>query len=79
MDKGVSKLVSYFVVSPSRQVRIPCDGPLDAQHAKQKLEEEMKHAGLLPDVEIKVEAPKKPLPRAHPQPKTKRSTKLRYK
>src|ERR1700684_62734 len=55
-----------FVVSKSRMVRIPCDGPIDAEIASRKREEEMEAAGLQPDVEI--EYVKKPVPRARPEP-----------
>jgi len=70
-------MVDRYVVSKSRMVRIPCDGPLDAQMAGGKLEDEMKAAGLQPDVEN--EYPKKQIPRARPDPGRKRNTKLRYK
>jgi len=71
------QMVDRFVVSKSRMVRIPCDGPLTAQVERLKLEQEMEAAGLQPDVEI--EYPKKSTPRARPEPGRKRSTKLRYK
>jgi hypothetical protein len=70
-------MVNRYVVSKSRMIRIPCDGPLTAQIEKLKLEGEMETAGLLPDVEI--EYPKKPVPRARPELSRKRNTKLRYK
>lgn len=66
-----------FVVSRSRMVRIPCDGPVTAQIARCKLEQEMKAAGVEPDVEI--ELPEKPLLRARASAGGKRSTKLIYK
>lgn len=65
------------VVSKSRMVRIPCDGPLTAQIERCKLEESIRAAGGQPDVEI--EYPKKPLPHARPESGRKRNTKLRYK
>lgn len=70
-------MVDRYVVSKSWMVRIPCDGPLTAQIARCKLEEEMKAAGQQPDVEI--EFLKKPRPRARASAGHKRSTKLRYK
>jgi len=70
-------MVDYCVVSKSRMVRIPCDGPLTAQLERLKLKKEMEAAGLRPDVEIEIA--KKPIPRARPGPGHKRSTKLRYK
>lgn len=72
-------MVSYYVVSPSRMVRIPCQGPLDAQHEKEQLEEQLKRSGLTSDVEIRIETAKKPAPRARPESGHKRSTKLRSK
>jgi hypothetical protein len=54
-------MVDRYVVSKSRMVRIPCDGPLTAQIERLKLEESMKAAGEQPDVEI--EYSKKPRPR----------------
>jgi hypothetical protein len=70
-------MADRYVVSKSRMVRIPCDGPLTAQVERLRLEREMQAAGLRPDVEI--EYPKKPVLRARPEPRRKRGTKLRYK
>jgi hypothetical protein len=70
-------MVDRYVISKSRRVRIPCDGPLTAQVERDKLEESMKAAGEQPDVEI--EYPGKPRQRAHPEAGRKPSTKLRYK
>ena len=70
-------MTDRYVVSKSRMVRIPCDGPLTAQVERLKLEHEMEAAGLQPDVEI--EYPKEPTPRARPEAGYKRGTKLRYK
>jgi hypothetical protein len=70
-------MVDRYVVSKSRMVRIPCDGPLTAQIERCKLEKLIIAAGQQPDVEI--EYPKKPLPRARAQSARKSSTKLRYK
>jgi hypothetical protein len=72
-----SEMVDRYVVSKSRMVRIPCDGPLTAQIESCKLEEVMKAAGQQPDVEI--EFPKKPVSRARGESRRKQSTKLRYK
>ena len=68
-------MVDRYVVSKSRMVRIPCDGPLTAQIERCKLEEEIKAAGQQPDVEI--EFPKKPRPRARSLSARKRNTRLR--
>jgi hypothetical protein len=59
-------MADRYVVSKSRMVRMPCDGPLDAQVERCKLEEQMEAAGLQPDVEI--EFAKKPVLRARPDP-----------
>jgi hypothetical protein len=71
-----SEMIDRYVVSKSRQVRIPCDGPLTAQIERAQLEESMKAAGREPDVEI--EYLKKP-PQARAGAGRKRSTKPRYK
>jgi hypothetical protein len=68
-------MIDRYVMSKSRKVRIPCDGPLTAQIERSKQEESMKAAGLEPDVEI--EYLKKPLPRTRASAGRKRSTKLR--
>jgi hypothetical protein len=39
-------MVDRYVVSKSRMVRIPCDGPLTAQVERHKPEEEMEAAGF---------------------------------
>ena len=70
-------MVDRYVVSKSRIVRIPCDGPLTAQIERAKLEQEMTAAGYPLDVEI--EFPKKQRPRARHIVRRKRGTKLRYK
>jgi hypothetical protein len=70
-------MVDRYVVSKSRMVRIPCDGPLTAQIERVKLEQAMKAAGLQPDVEI--ERVKEPRRRARTKATRKRGTKLRYK
>jgi hypothetical protein len=70
-------MADRYVVSKSLMVRIPCDGPVTAQIERAKLELSIKAAGQQPDVEV--EFPKKPLPRARAESKSKRSTKLRYK
>jgi hypothetical protein len=70
-------MIDRYVVSKSRMVRIPCDGPLTAQVERGKLEESMRAAGYPLDVEI--EFPKKPRPRARASAGRKRNTKLRYK
>jgi hypothetical protein len=70
-------MADRYVVSKSRMVRIPCNGPLTAQIERCKLEKSIIEAGQRPDVEI--EFPKKPLPRVHAQSARKSSTKLRYK
>ncbi len=70
-------MVDRFVVSKSRMVRVPCDGPLTAQIESCKLEEEMKAAGQQPDVEI--EFRKNIRPRARSLPARKRNTLLRHK
>ena len=70
-------MADRYVVSKSRMVRIPCDGPLTAQVERLKLEREMEAAGLQPDVEI--DYTKEPVLRARPEPGRKRGTKLRYK
>jgi hypothetical protein len=65
------------VMSKTLGVSIPCDGPVDVQIATSKLEELLRLANKQSDV--KCEFRKKPLPRAHGESTTKRSTKLRYK
>jgi hypothetical protein len=55
-------MVDRCVVSKSRMVSIPCDGPVDAEIERAELEESMKAAGLQPDLEI--EFVKKPRTRA---------------
>jgi hypothetical protein len=72
-------MVDRYVVSKSRMVRIPCDGPLTAQIERCKLEEVMRGAGE--EVDIEIEFLKKPasLPRARAQSARKRNSKLRYK
>jgi hypothetical protein len=73
------KMVKYYVVSKSRMVRIPCEGPLDAQIESLKLEEEMKAAGYKSGVEVQTEASNKPARRARPDVAFKRNSKLRSK
>jgi hypothetical protein len=68
-------MADRYVVSKSRMVRIPCDGPLTAQVERLKLEREMAAAGLRPDVEI--EYSQEPVLRARPEPRRERGTKLR--
>ena len=70
-------MTDRYVVSKSRMVRIPCDGPLTAQVERVRLEEAMKAAGLQPDVEI--EHIKDQRPRVRSRARCKRNTKLRYK
>jgi hypothetical protein len=70
-------MIDRDVVSKSLMVRIPCDGPLTAQVQRSKLENEMKAAGMQPDVEI--EFRKEPRKRALVDVRRKRSTKLRSK
>ena len=57
-----------YVASKSVMKSIPCDGPVDAQLARGKLEEEMKAKGLQPDVEV--DSVKKP----RPKPRAKRGS-----
>lgn len=54
-------MIDRYVVSKSRMVRIPCDGPLTAQIERVKLEESMKAAGEQPDVEIEYAKKLRPL------------------
>jgi hypothetical protein len=70
-------MTDRYVVSKSRMVRIPCDGPLTAQVERVRLEEAMKAAGQQPDVEI--ERIKEQRPRARSRARCKRNKKLRYK
>jgi hypothetical protein len=66
-----------YVVSKSRRLRIPCDGPLTAQIERGKLVESMIAAGYTVDVEI--EFPKKPRTVTRTSKGRKQGTKLRYK
>jgi hypothetical protein len=66
-------MIDRYVVSKSRMVRIACDGPLTAQVARCKLEDETKAT------DVEVEFVKKTLPRARAENGRKRRTKLLYK
>jgi hypothetical protein len=59
---SIGKMEYCYVVSKSRKIRIPCDGPLTAQIERVRLEGSIKAAGDEPDVEI--EYPKTKPPRA---------------
>lgn len=54
--------VDRYVISKSLNKRIGCDGPVTAQIAEAKLLEEMRAAGLKPDVDF--ELVKKPRPQS---------------
>lgn len=66
-----------YVVSKLWGRRIACDGPLTAQIERCKLEQAMKAARVEPDVEVEYRRqPRKP---ARREPRSKQSTKQRYK
>jgi hypothetical protein len=58
--------IDRYVISKSLHKRIGCDGPISQQYAEAELLQELKAAGLVPDVDF--ELAKKPLP----QPRAKR-------
>jgi len=66
-----------YVVSKTLGVRIECDGPLNVQVERLKLESALKEMGKESDVELQFV--KRPPKRAHSEKAIKRGTKLRYK
>ena len=59
-------MIDRFVVSKSRDIRIPCDGPVTANMHRSKLELALLAEGYkLEELDFEIERVKPPRPRAH--------------